>query len=56
MDIKTNILKYEKLNSDFVIKRINKVVEFICARSGVWTKGELKQGVTSKATGKKLNI
>lgn len=66
MDVETNILRNEKLNSDFVRKSINKI-EFICASSAVWPKGELKQGVTncsidymqckgSKATGKKKNI
>lgn len=42
MDVKTNILKTEKLNSDFVRKSINKIGEFTCASSAMWTKGEFK--------------
>lgn len=67
MDAKTNILRNEKLNSDFVRKNIDKTGEFIYVSSVTWTKGELKKGVTncgignmqrkgSKTTRKKQNV
>lgn len=47
-DAKTNTLKNEKMNSDFVRKSINKTEEFIYVSSFIWANGEIKQGVLMK--------